>query len=198
MRRSILALITAFSSLLSAMTPAAAHPDIAASVRLTFELDGKALTGFSERLVFDAASSRRLVSRFDADRDGTLSQPERDALASELLDRLGAQHFYTELSLNGEGLSLSQPAAADLEIRDGFVDLHLHFRFASPADLRNFDLGVLIRDRDLVIAFGFDPRQSVIVSQKNGGACATRIEARPDEAYFGGLVTPSVVTLTCR
>ncbi|PYB77459.1 DUF1007 family protein [Rhizobium wuzhouense] len=197
MRR--LSIFAAISSVVFGLAGAvAAHPDIAASVRLIFALEGTRLTGLTERLAFDAATSARLLARFDADRDGVLSDAEVSLLADELLPRLAERNAYTELRLDGRSLSLPEPAISDLQLHDGYLGLRLEYRFPEQPEIRASTLGVLLRDRDLVIAFRPDPTMPAIITPDVEGACSTSIEARPDEAYFGGLVTPSLVTLTCR
>lgn len=196
-RRLLLTAGTA-CALFGPVSPAVAHPDLAVSVRLAFAVEGTRLTGFSQRLVFDAATSRRLLGRFDADRDAKLSATEYRALADEALPRLSERNAYTELTLDGRSLSVPEPTISDVRLHEGYLELRLEFRFAEAPDLRAATLGVLMRDRDLVIAFRPDPGTPAIIAPDDAGACVTGVELRPEEAYFGGLVTPSVVTLTCK
>ncbi|KQW31677.1 hypothetical protein ASE36_05450 [Rhizobium sp. Root274] len=198
--RKCSAFLFAALSLLSApsATPAFAHPDMAASVRLSFEMEQTRLTGLAERLVFDAATSRRLVTRFDIDDDGELSDGERGNLENELLTRLAERQFFTELSLDGEQLVLPDPTGAVVRLDAGYVELQLQFRFASPKDLTLAMFGVLMRDRDLAIVFGMDPVTPAILSGTPSEVCVTGMQQPHDQAYFGGLVIPTMVTLTCR
>ena len=185
-------------ALFGSVSTAAAHPDIAVSVRLTFAMESTRLIGFSQRLVFDAATSRRLLGRFDADHDGTLSSTEFDALAAEILPRLSERNAYTELTLDHRSLPVPDPAVSELRLHEGYLELGLDFRFAEAPDLHAATLGMLMRDRDLVIAFRPDPATLAIIAPDNKDGCVTGVEQRPDLAYFGGLVTPSVVTLSCK
>jgi ABC-type uncharacterized transport system substrate-binding protein len=175
-----------------------AHPDIAVSVRLTFAVQGSRLASLSQQLVFDVATSRRLLARFDTDRNGMLSATEEAALADELLSRLLEHDAYTELTLDHHRLVAPDPKVSEVRLQNGLLVLRLDFRFAEAPDVGIATLGVLMRDRDLVIAFRPDPAMPAIVASENAADCVTRVERRPDEAYFGGLVTPSVVTLRCR
>ncbi|TPP09903.1 DUF1007 family protein [Rhizobium glycinendophyticum] len=201
MRRCFAAMFAALS-LLAALplstSPAFAHPDMAASVRLSFAMEQSRLTGLAERLVFDATTSRRLLTRFDVDDDGELSDVERGNLEDELLTRLTERHFFTELSLDGEQLILPAPSGAVVRLNAGYVELQVEFRFASPNDLNSATFGVLMRDRDLAIVFRLDPVTPAILSGTPSAVCVTGMQQRRDQAYFGGLVIPTMVTLTCR
>lgn len=176
--------------------PALAHPDIAASVAVAFEVREEQMLALSERIVFDDATSQRVSRRFDTDGDGLLSQGEMTELSAELQHRLRARAFYTELSLDKAPLDL--PEAVEVAVRfDGAnLALQITLRPPTPLDLKGRTLGVLLRDRDLTIAFSLSKVPPVISGI--AGACTARVEQRPDETYFGGLVTPDAVMLTCR
>ena len=182
--------------LAAGVAPASAHPDIAVSARLSFEMQGQRLLALSELLVFDAATSRRLAARFDLDGDRSLSAAERETLIGELLARLEDCGFFTEISIADTRLELPAPVVTDWRFEGNYLQLRLAFRFATPPDLAARSLDVLLRDRDLIIAFNLDPTAPVMSGGEATG-CTAVVTKRPDEAYFGGLVTPSVVTLTC-
>lgn len=197
MRACIVRIAMTLGLLAAWVASASAHPDIAASARLSFEMQGQRLLAMSELLVFDAATSGRVAARFDVDGDGSLSPTERETLLGELFARLEDRGFFAEVSLAGKRLQLPTPAVIDWRFEGSYLQLRLAFRFTTPPDLANRTLDVLVRDRDLIIAFNLDPAAPVIAGGEANG-CTTVVEKRQGEAYFGGLVTPSVVTLTCR
>jgi ABC-type uncharacterized transport system substrate-binding protein len=192
-------LLSAMSlALWAAMSASAvAHPDIAASARLSFEMQERRLVAMSELLVFDKTTSQRLAARFDSNGDGGLSEAEHGNLGREVLGRLSEHAFFTELSLDGSDFALPDPEPGNLRFDGGLLQLRLTFRLHDPLDLRGRNLSVLLRDRDLVIAFGLEAAPPAISGGEADG-CSARVEERSDQAYFGGLVTPNVVTLTCR
>ena len=184
-------------ALLVFAAPAIAHPDVAASARLVFHLDGNRLTGLTQILGFDQATSRRLAIRFDADQDGTLSDAERAALTSELADRLSSRDFFLEARLGREALDLPPETSVRVDLATGHVTIAADYRWPTALPLGGTPLSLMLRDRDFTIAFRFDPELPAVVSGTPGD-CEVSIAPEPNEAYFGGLVIPEILRLTCR
>jgi ABC-type uncharacterized transport system substrate-binding protein len=184
-------------ALLVFAAPAAAHPDVAASVRLVFHLDGNRLTGLTQILGFDQATSRRLAVRFDADQDGTLSDAERAALTSELADRLSSRGFFLEARRGLEAVNLPPAASVRVVLATGQVTIAADYRWPSALQLDGQPLSLMLRDRDFTIAFRFDPVLPAVLSGSPGD-CEVSVAPEPNEAYFGGLVIPEILRLTCR
>ena len=184
-------------ALLMLAAPAAAHPDVAASARLVFKLDGNRLTGLTQILGFDQATSRRLAARFDEDHDGTLSHAEREALTRELGDRLSSRDFFLEARLGPEAVSLPPAASVRVDLATGQVTIAADYRWSTALPLDGQPLSLMLRDRDFTIAFRFDPERPAILSGTPGD-CEVSVAPEPGEAYFGGLVIPEILRLTCR
>lgn len=155
-------------ALLMFAAPAAAHPDVAASARLVFQLDGNRLTGLTQILGFDQATSRRLTARFDADHDGTLSDAERAALTSKLAARLSSRDFFLEARLGPEAVKLPPAASVRVDLATGQVTIAADYRWPTALPLDGQSLSLMLRDRDFTIAFRFDPERPAILSGTPG------------------------------
>lgn len=177
--------------------PAAAHPDVAASARLVFHLDGDRLTSLTQILGFDQATSRRLAARFDADQDGTLSDAEREALTSELGDRLSSRDFFLEARLGREALDLPPETSVRIDLATDQVTIAADYCWPTALPLNGQSLSLMLRDRDFTIAFRFDPERPAVLSGTPGD-CEVSVAPEPGEAYFGDLVIPEILRLTCR
>ncbi len=177
--------------------PAIAHPDVAASARLVFHLDGNRLTGLTQILGFDQTTSRRLTARFDADQDGTLSDAEREALTSELGDRLSSRDFFLEARLGREALDLPPETSVRIDLATDQVTIAADYRWPTALPLNGQSLSLMLRDRDFTMAFRFDPERPAVLSGTHGD-CEVSVAPEPGEAYFGDLVIPEILRLTCR
>ena len=177
--------------------PAIAHPDVAASARLVFHLDGNRLTGLTQILGFDQTTSLRLTARFDKDHDGTLSDAERAALTRELANRLSSRDFFLEARLGPEAVSLPPAASVRVDLATGQVTIAADYRWPAALPLDGQPLSLMLRDRDFTIAFRFDPALPAVLSGTPGD-CEVSVAPEPGEAYFGGLVIPEILRLTCR
>lgn len=184
-------------ALLLFATPAAAHPDVAASARLVFHLDGDRLTGLTQILGFDQATSLRLTARFDADQDGTLSDAERAALTSELANRLSSRGFFLEPRLGPEAVNLPPATSVRVDLATNQVTIAADYRWSTALQLNGQSLSLMLRDRDFTIAFRFDPELPAVLSGTPGD-CEISVAPEPNEAYFGGLVIPENLRLSCR
>lgn len=195
--RAVAALLFATASVFCA-APASAHPDMAVTARVLFDIHAGRLTGIAQLLAFDATTSARLLSRVDTDRDGALDPGEVQALANEMTTSLEARGFFTEMLLAGRPVSLAAPIATNARLEGGHLVLSMAFAVQGAATLQDgARLELMLRDRDLTLAFRFAPDQPLIV-RGDQGRCTTTIAPKPDEAYFGGLVTPDVAVLACR
>ncbi len=184
-------------ALLAFAAPAAAHPDVAASARLVFHLDGNRLTGLTQILGFDQATSRRLTARFDADQDGTLSDAERAVLTRELGNRLASRDFFLEARLGPEAVNQPPATSVRVDLATDQVTIAADYRWSTALPLDGQPLSLMLRDRDFTIAFRFDPELPAVLSGRPGD-CEVSVAPEPGEAYFGGLVIPEILRLSCR
>lgn len=183
---------------LASALAAVAHPDIAVTARLLFDFRQERLVSFAERFAFDAAYSARLTARFDTDADGSFDAGETEALRQRLIADLKSVGFFTELSQGGRSVSLPAPTAFHAVISAGIVIVTFGFPVEQGLDLQpGRDLSVMLRDRDYTAAFKLASERPVVIRGADG-RCVARIEDRPDEAYFGRLVVPQAVVLSCR
>lgn len=183
---------------LAAAGDARAHPDIAITARLLFEVRGGRLAMVAERFAFDAGHSRRLLDRFDADADGRFDEDEAADLRRSLAADLKPLGYFTELRHDGRPIALPAPAGFHATSEAGIVTVTLAFGLDPPLELgEGRTLELLLRDRDYTAAFRLADETPVVI-RGDDGSCSHIIEARPDLAYFGGLVVPQVVVLSCR
>jgi ABC-type uncharacterized transport system substrate-binding protein len=187
-----------FAASLLFAAPAFAHPDMAVTARFLFDFHAGQLTGMAERLAFDTLTSARLLQRVDADRDGALGPEEAERLATEIAANLQGRGFFTEITVAGRPVRLAAPSARHVTMEAGHIVLNLAFALHDPARLEGGTrLELMLRDRDLTLAFRFAPDRPLIL-RGDDGRCTTTIEPKPDAVYFGGLVTPEVAVLACR
>ncbi|MBA3041332.1 MAG: DUF1007 family protein [Alphaproteobacteria bacterium] len=187
-------------SLLSCAAPVAAwaHPDIAITARLLFDVQAGRLTMIAESFAFDAAHSRRLLALYDANTDGRFDETEMAALGRSLAEDLEPLGYFTEMRQAGRAVPLPAPAAFHATSEAGIVTVTLGFRLDAPLDVsEGRSVEIVLRDRDYTAAFRLTEATPVIL-RGGEGACGYRLQDRPDLAYFGGLVVPQAITLSCR
>lgn len=191
--------LLALSLLCCAAPPAAwAHPDIAITARLLFDVKAGRLTMIAESFAFDAAHSRRLLDLFDANTDGLFDAAEMAALGRSLTEDLEPLGYFTEVTQAGRALPLPAPAAFHATSEAGIVTVTLGFRLDAPLDVtEGRTVELVLRDRDYPAAFRLAETMPVIM-RGDEGRCGYRLEDRPDLAYFGGLVVPQAIVLSCR
>ncbi|MBB4010159.1 DUF1007 family protein [Allorhizobium taibaishanense] len=176
--------------------PALAHPDIAITLRVLFDMRRGVLTGLGESWTFDAAYSRVLLDQFDRDRDGQFSAEEVTALRDKLIADLSHKRFFTELTMDGKWATRLQPVDFAAESHDSVVTVTFAFDLAGPLDLRGRSLDLEIKDKDYVAAFKLADTAALQL-RSDGGHCRTSRRSAPDHAYFVGLVIPDHISLTC-
>lgn len=196
--RTLRRLLT-LSLLCCAAPPAAwAHPDIAITARLLVDVQAGRLTMIAESFAFDAAHSRRLLDLYDADADGRFDATEMAALHQSLAEDLEPLGYFTEVTQAGRALSLPAPAAFHATSEAGIVTVTLGFRLDVPLDVsEGRSVEIVLRDRDYTAAFRLADATPVIL-RGGEGACGYRLQDRRDLAYFGGLVVPQAIVLSCR
>ena len=177
---------------------AVAHPDIAVTARLLFEVKGGRLTMIAERFAFDAGHSRRLLFGFDVDADGHFDEGEMAALGKSLAADLQPLGYFTEVLDGGRPLALPAPSAFHATSEGGIVTVTLGFVLDQAPELgagRTIEL--VLRDRDYTAAFRLADQAPVVI-RGDVEACGYRLQHRSDLAYFGGLVVPQAVVISCR
>lgn len=172
------------------------HPDVSAAARIEFRMDGSRLIGLTQRLVFDDATSRRLLIRFDIDRDGSLSESESAALVEETGGRLADRQFFLEATLASGRFPLPPASSVSVDLLEDKLVISGEFTLPDLPDMRGQSLSLLIRDPDLTIAFRFDPARPAELSD-GSARCRLAVRRDPASAFFGGLVIPEVLTLSC-
>lgn len=195
----VLSRLLALSLLSCAAPPAAwAHPDIAITARLLVDVKAGRLTMIAESFAFDAAHSRRLLDRYDANADGVFDMTEMAELGRSLAEDLEPLGYFTEIRQAGRALPLSAPAAFHATSEAGIVTVTLGFRLDAPLDVREGrTVEIVLRDRDYTAAFRLTEAMPVIL-RGGEGSCGYRLQDRSDLAYFGGLVVPQAIVLSCR
>lgn len=196
--RTLRRLLT-LSLLCCAAPPAAwAHPDIAITARLLVDVQAGRLTMIAESFAFDAAHSRRLLDLYDADADGRFDATEMAALDQSLAEDLEPLGYFTEVIQAGRALPLPAPLAFHATSEGGIVTVTLGFGLDAALDVsEGRSVEIVLRDRDYTAAFRLTEATPVIL-RGDEGACGYRLQDRPDLAYFGGLVVPRAIVLSCR
>jgi ABC-type uncharacterized transport system substrate-binding protein len=177
--------------------PAFAHPDIAISVRVLFDLKGGNLTALAETWTFDSAYSAYLIKAFDANADGAFDGEETTALEARMKEDIAGHDYLTRLAAEDDTELPLALAAFHADISDGSVTVSLGLTPREPLPLAGRSLSVIAADTDYIADMRLaDNRPAMIRSDDDN--CTTTISPAPDHAYFGGLVTPEKITLSCR
>lgn len=195
MRRLLLAL----ALLAAGALPAFAHPDIAVTVRVLFDVKGGNLAALAETWTFDSAYSTYLVKAFDANADGTFDPDEIQALAAKMKADLSGLGYLTRLSAE-DGMRVTLTLAAfHAEIRDGDVTVSLGLTPPEAIPLAGRSLSAIVADTGYIADMRLaDDRPAMIRGDDAATNCTTTISPAPDHGYFGGLVIPEKITLTCQ
>lgn len=176
--------------------PAAAHPDVAITARVLFDVRDGALVAMGESWTFDRGHSARLLREFDADDNGMLSEDESANLARTTLDDLAGRNYLTLLKRGNVGFVLPPPVWSEAMLEDGAVTLSFVFAFEAPLDLTGERAVALqLRDLDYVAAFRLAGDRPVLI--RGGQGCAFKIGNRREDAYFGRLIIPWEIGLSC-
>lgn len=175
-----------------------AHPDIAVTARVFFDVREGRLVSVAESFAFDEKYSARLLSRFDHDGNGMFDDGEVDELRQVLTGDLGNRDFLTDLVLGEQPLEMGEPDAFHVTAQAGSVSVTFGFRLEAPVAIgAGQSLTLIQRDRDYTVAFRLAEDRPVLI-RGGEGRCAYTVTDRPDLTYFGGLVVPQAITLTCR
>ncbi|MCM2403112.1 DUF1007 family protein [Rhizobium sp. S153] len=183
---------------LASVSSAFAHPDIAVTARVLFDVREGRLVSVAESFAFDEKYSARLRSRFDHDGNGMFDDGEADGLRQALTGDLANRDFLTDLVLGEQPLEMGEPDAFHVTAQAGSVSVTFGFRLEAPVAIgAGQSLTLMHRDRDYTVAFRLAEDRPVLI-RGDEGHCAYTVTDRPDRAYFGGLVVPQAITLTCR
>ncbi|MCM2291336.1 DUF1007 family protein [Allorhizobium sp. BGMRC 0089] len=185
-------------ALFAAVPPALAHPDIAITVRLLFNLRLGVLTGLGESWTFDKTYSRTLLDQFDRNRDEKLDEDEVKALGAKLAADLNRRQYFTEITLDGKraaGLTMEGFSAV---VDKGVVTASFAFSVAAPLDVSGRPIAVTLLDRDYVAAFRLADQAGIQLRGDPDNKCKTSTAPDPANAYFAGLVVPTKITLSCQ
>ncbi|MBB4953879.1 ABC-type uncharacterized transport system substrate-binding protein [Agrobacterium vitis] len=177
--------------------PAFAHPDIAITLRVLFDMRRGVLTGLGESWSFDATYSRTLLDQYDRDRDGSLSPDETEALRQKLVSDLRRKRFFTNLTMGGKPAAGVEPVGFQAEAHNGLVTVTFAFSVAAPIDLRGQRLDVTIKDRDYTAAFRLADNAGLQIRGDFDNKCHASVAPDPQQAYFARLVVPDQISLTC-
>ncbi|TWD55359.1 ABC-type uncharacterized transport system substrate-binding protein [Agrobacterium vitis] len=182
---------------MAGVSPAFAHPDIAITLRVLFDMRRGVLTGLGESWTFDAAYSRTLLDEYDRDHDGMLNAAETEALREKLIADLRRKRFFTNLTMGGKPAAGIEPVGFAAETHNGVVTVTFAFNVAAPIDLRGQRLDVAVRDKDYTATFKLADNAGLQIRGDFDKKCHATIAPDPQGAYFAKLVIPDEITLTC-
>lgn len=182
---------------IAGVSPALAHPDIAITLRVLFDMRRGVLTGLGESWSFDARYSRTLLDQYDRDRDGVFNAAETEALREKLIADLRRKHFFTSLTMGGKAVAGIEPVGFLAENHNGLVTVSFAFNVAAPIDLRGQRLDVTVKDRDYTAAFKLADNAGLQIRGDFDNKCHTSVAPDPAGAYFAKLVVPDQISLTC-
>lgn len=174
-----------------------AHPDIAITLRVLFDMRRGVLTGLGESWSFDATYSRTLLDQYDRDRNGNFSPAEVAALREKLTSDLRRKRFFTNLTMGGKSAAGIEPVGFQADSKNGLVTVTFAFSVAAPIDLRGQSLDLVVKDKDYTAAFKLADNAGLQVRGDFDKKCHTSTAPAPQEAYFANLVVPEKITLTC-
>lgn len=195
--RHLAVLSATLTFLAMSLSQAAAHPDIAITLRVLFDMRRGVLTGLGESWSFDATYSRTLLDQFDINRDGTFNPAEATALREKLTADLRRKRFFTNLTMGGRPAAGIEPVGFQAQAHNGLVTVTYAFSVAAPIDLRGQSLDVVVKDKDYAAAFKLADDAGLQIRGDFDKKCRTSTSPAPQEAYFANLVVPEKITLRC-
>ncbi len=178
--------------------PAKAHPNIRLDYRLLFNFKGANVTAIGETWTFDPQFSQELLSTFDVDRDGTFSAAETKAMGHKILKNLSESRYFTFVSVDGHDLGKLPPIGFKAQARHGTVTVAFGSRLPAAVNAAKSHLSVLIKDPGFVVLTRLAKQRPVVLRGAPKGHCRSQVVDDPQDAYFGGLVVPKEVSLTCK
>ncbi|WP_027487329.1 DUF1007 family protein [Allorhizobium undicola] len=174
-----------------------AHPDIAITLKVLFNLKRGVLTGIGQSWTFDKAYSATLLARYDTDGDGALNEKEILALRNRLMSDLRRWRFFSRVEMNGQRVARLEPADMQITLAEGAVTVVFAFNLAGAVDMRGQTLTLDIHDPDYQAAFRLAADQALQLRGDDSTACRIFEKPDPDRPYFAGLITPSLIHLQC-
>lgn len=187
------------AGLLLSASGAEAHPDISATARLLFDFEDGRLVRLVESLTFDEARSRILLRDHDVNDDGVFSAEEQEDMARQISADFGRYAFFLEMRSSGRLQVLGRPIAFTAKNEGGAVTIAIAFAMGEPLVVaEDRPVEVMIRDRDYTVAFRYAEDRPALTRGEGDLTCDHTLVERPGDAYFGGLIVPQAIRLSCR
>lgn len=195
--RRCLAVLVAGATLSLGVGAAEAHPHVFIDNRLTFSFaDGK-ITGFTTDWRFDEIFTEDLLSQFDTDGDKQFSKAESIEVRDGTLPNLAAFRYFTYIYLDHRDLGEMAPADFVADVVDGAVRFQLIYKLPEPVDPHQHKLAVSIYDHEYYVEVLMAEEEPTRLDGKGAEGCTAHVSDDHAHAYFGGFVTPQLVTIGC-
>ncbi len=152
-------------------TPAAAHPHVWVTARMTVEFEKGAAKRIQHVWTFDELYTTMALEGLDTNNDGKYDREELKPLAQDNMEGLSEYGFFTLAKL-GDG-KIEFGAAADywLEYANNLLTLHFTLPLSAPASPRETPISITVADDSYYVAFEFAKENAVKLSGEGHAGC---------------------------
>jgi ABC-type uncharacterized transport system substrate-binding protein len=176
---------------------AEAHPHVFIENRLTFSFAEGKVVGFTTDWRFDEIFTEDLLGQFDSDGDKQFSKAESVEVRDGTLPNLAAFRYFTYIYLDQHDLGEMAPADFVADVVDGAARFQLTYKLPEPVDPHQHKLAVSIYDHEYYVEVLMAEKEPVRIEGQGTEGCTAHVSDDDGHAYFGGFVTPQLVTVAC-
>ena len=175
--------LAAAASMIWGMTSASAHPHVWITVETTVLVEAGAFAGLRYVWVFDKQYKDQLLTEFDTDKDGVLSEGELKAWFELSIKTLRDQKLFTSAKVGKQKLTFDGPSDPRFEARGDGLALHFTALFAKPplppALLGGGELQIDIYDPTFFSGFAYAPDLPIMVEAVPQMRCEAVVALNP-------------------
>ena len=180
-------------ALLSGAFDVRGNPHVWVETGITFELEGRAVTGFTFAWRFDNYYSAHAIRSYDLDGNGALEAEEIVALRTGAFDPLAEFDYHVHIWARGEKLASHAVDRFSAKIVDSRLVFEFSVPVAPPVDPNVEPVTVSVLDGSNVVDFRFAESDFLLVRGEIQEGCRFRV-ARGSGEQDGH---PQTATLTC-
>lgn len=184
-------------ALLAAPGAALAHPHVLIDSHIVFQFEGGKVTALQMGWKFDPVYSATLAQDYDADKNGTLSAKEIEALEKEAFQDTAQYSYFTYAQVDGKPVTWPKAGGfAPMEFKDSLL-YSFRLELPQPVDPRKQALRVSTYEETYYIDIDFPSDAAVQLTGDGSAGCHAKISPDLENRLLGGAVVPNKVEITC-
>jgi ABC-type uncharacterized transport system substrate-binding protein len=176
--------------------PAASHPHVFVTSKVTVLFDDGRVTGLRLDWLFDDFFSAQLLADFDADGDGRFDETEMAALHDGAFVSLRDYGWFTHLYLDGAAQDSPEPLDFQAIAEGEYVRYRFELPLGSPIDPAATRFEVAIYDQEYYVELLLDGAAPVAF-ENAPPACRVTVVEDEAHAYYFDMVYPQMIRLDC-